>query len=351
MKEYQAIGIMSGSSLDGLDICAVKFTYESKQWSFSFLASEVFPFSDSLLAQLQKVRALSGLELTQLDMELGTWIGQKVNHLIKTNDLTIDVIGSHGHTVFHQIDERFSLQIGNGQVIAQSTDIPVVADFRLQNILLGGQGAPLVPIGDWHLFHDFDIYINLGGIANVTIKREDQLMAGDVVPCNQVLNALSTRLGFSYDDKGRFARQGKLLEDWLNALKANNFYKQALPKSISNEWIHNTYLQNLPDADTKDLLHSFSTFIAHEITDLIPDQHPQKVLVTGGGAYNDFLIDLIQKQRPLARITVPPSQLIDFKEALIFALMAVLKLENLPNCLASYTGAKKDLSTGVVFFP
>lgn len=351
MNDLNAIGVMSGSSMDGLDLCAVNFDLVNNQWQYDILAAETVSFPEKLMSQLNSVRTLSGQELSQIDIELGIWIGDALNEFIKANHLTIDIIGSHGHTVFHQVDRKLSLQIGCPQAISQRTQLKVVSHFRQQNVLYGGQGAPLVPIGDLLLFSDYQVCINLGGIANLTIKERDSCIAGDIVPCNQVLNALANRLGLPFDRGGELARTGKLDHKWLKMLQDDEFYKKPLPRSISNEWVYDQYLSQLPEINTEEALHTFSHFIVEEISKYIPVDGYCKVLVTGGGAHNDFLIENIRSLRPLASFEVPSIDLINQKEALIFAFMAVLKINHLPNCLSSYTGASKDLSTGVVYEP
>jgi anhydro-N-acetylmuramic acid kinase len=351
MNEFNAIGIMSGSSLDGLDLCCAHFCRDNELWTFSIDAFSTVEFIPSLYNKLKVVRTLSALELSKLDIALGKWIGDSTRSFIREYGLSPNLIGSHGHTVFHQVDHFLSVQIGNPHCIAESTGLPVVADFRQQNVLHGGQGAPLVPIGDLLLFPDYDVHINLGGIANLSIKTQKGIVAGDITPCNQVLNKISNRVGKPFDDQGLLAKSGSVNHNWLDKLVQHPFYKKPIPKSIANEWVNENYLQRLPDLPSADLLCSFNHFIADRISEAINLAQGKKILVTGGGAYNSFLLSLLNERLHNAEIVVPDHSLIESKEALVFAFMGGLKMSGEVNCLASYTGAKKDISAGVVYLP
>lgn len=350
MKAYQAIGIMSGSSLDGLDICAATFKHD-QSWSYRLDHFKTCPFPSEIYRRLFNCRSLSGLELHLLDIELGKWIGDQVRQLIDDLGLHPALIGSHGHTVFHQVSRGLSLQIGNGHAIAQGSGLPVITDFRQANVLNGGQGAPLVPIGDALLFAEYSACINIGGIANVSIRKGSEVLAGDIVPANQVLNRLSQALGYDYDDCGNIARKGKINPEWLSYLNSLSFFKRPFPKSISNEWVQKEFLDSLPDCSTEDALHTFAHFVAERIAECLDLEKGTRVLITGGGALNTFLIELIAIKRPELVFEVPNLDLIQSKEALIFAFMGVLRWIGENNCLATYTGANKDLSAGVIYMP
>ena len=349
MNAYQAIGIMSGSSLDGLDICAATFQKGTK-WGFQMDAFVAVPFPDDLYHQLLNCRSLSGESLHRLDIQLGLWLGGQVVDFMNENRLNPVVIGSHGHTVFHQVDHHLSLQIGNGHAIAEKTGVPVVADFRQQNVLLGGHGAPLVPIGDILLFEEYDAWINIGGIANATIRTKKGFEAGDIVPANQVLNALANKLGFPFDEGGQFAQQGKLNRNWHNYLGSIDFFEKPFPKSISNEWVKKELLDSLPETNPEDALFTYTSFMASQIAGILPEE-TKRALVTGGGALNTFLIDQLKAERSEVDFEVPEEDLIQSKEALVFAFMGLLRHQGEVNCLASYTGSNKDISAGVVYMP
>lgn len=351
MNEINAIGIMSGSSLDGLDLCCANFRKNNSSWEFEIQAHSTYHFDTILFEKLKTVRSLTGLELATFDIELGQWIGERTLDFINRNELKPSLIGSHGHTVFHQVDRQLSLQIGNPQAVAQKTGLKVVADFRQQNVLIGGNGAPLAPIGDLLLFSEYDAHVNLGGIANLSLRNEKDIIAGDIVPCNQVLNALASELGMPFDKDGDIARRGKVSSSWTETLNLNPFFKKKLPKSISNEWVNETFLQKFPSLSNEELLCTFTHFISDRISEVLNDAGAKKILVTGGGTFNSYLMSLIERRLPDAEVIVPDTSLIEAKEALIFAFMAVLRINQEPNCLSSYTGAKTDLSTGVVYFP
>jgi anhydro-N-acetylmuramic acid kinase len=350
MKPTQAIGIMSGSSLDGLDLCAATFSYEDR-WQFQIDAFETIPFPTQIKNELQQARDLNGEKLHRLDIRLGQWIGMAVVDFVAKNKLSPTLIGSHGHTIFHQTNEGLSLQIGNGHAIANASGITTICDFRQQNVLLGGQGAPLVPIGDLYLFEEYDAFINLGGIANITVKKGQEILAGDVVPCNQVLNKLSQKLNEPFDKGGVLASQGKKDDEWYEKLSGIPFFKQEFPKSISNEWVASTFLDHLPDIAPIDGLCTFTHFISDEISRVLSLHKAQKVLVTGGGAFNSYLIRLLEDRSSERRIVVPDDTLVQAKEALVFAFMGLLRVNEQVNCLTSYTGSKKDHSAGVIFLP
>ena len=350
MNEYIAIGIMSGSSLDGLDLCCARFGKKGDFWSYEIEAHATYNFDTALSEKLKNARSLSAIELAKLDIALGNWIGDQSVDFINQEKVTPMLIGSHGHTVFHQIEHSLSVQIGNPHAIAQKTGLKTIADFRQQNVLAEGNGAPLVPIGDLLLFREYDAFVNLGGIANLSIKQ-NKISGGDVVPCNQVLNAIVSKLGLSYDEGGNIARSGKVDASWLEILRQDPFFEKKLPKSISNEWVEERFLKTLPQQSPEDQLCTFTHFIAEQLSVYLKEANVTKVLLTGGGAHNSYLIDQIRDRLQNTDIVVPEDALIDAKEALIFAFMGVLRNLNLTNCLGSYTGANKDISAGVVYLP
>ncbi|MFT5569215.1 MAG: anhydro-N-acetylmuramic acid kinase, partial [Cyclobacteriaceae bacterium] len=310
MKANQVLGVMSGSSLDGLDLCLAEFWF-TDQWCFAIVATSTISFPEDLKVRLSTCRSLSGERLTSLDIELGNWVGDQINSFISSTGTSPTLIGSHGHTVFHQVEKGFSLQIGHPQVISSKTGIPVVGDFRQKDLQLGGQGAPLVPIGDLLLFQDKVACLNLGGIANISIKKDAHIIAGDLIPCNQVLNYLAMRLGHVYDDQGLLARQGKTHTVWKQQLSQIEFFSQPLPKSISNEWTETKFLHAIPKGETVDLLYTYTQFIASEICGVLQEHSAGLVMITGGGAYNTFLIDSMKAMLPNNFFEVPQPELIE----------------------------------------
>jgi len=345
----RAIGLMSGTSLDGLDLVYVKFTCDH-QYDFEILAADTIHYSSHWQAQLKNAIHFSEETLEKLDMEYGTFLGDQVNHFIEKYHIKeLDFIASHGHTVFHQPEKGITKQIGNGRQITQVTKHKVVCDFRTQDVVLGGQGAPLVPIGDQLLFAEYDACINLGGFANISYEQNEQRIAFDICPVNVVLNHYSKKLGFDYDEGGNLAREGQILHDVLQELNQIDFYQQSPPKSLGIEWVYEATFPLLIQIESpNDVLRTFVEHVAIQIATSI--QTFETALFTGGGVFNRFLLERIQ-QLSSTKIHVPNSEIIEYKEALIFAFLGWRKLENQVNCLSSVTGAKYDHSSGEIFNP
>ena len=361
---------MSGSSIDGLDMAYVEFRKEQNRWQYDLLVGETVEYSEKWLQTLQNIRSFSSDELKTLHVRFGTLMGEQVRQFIKKHHLKPDLIASHGHTVFHNPAKGYTFQLGDGQAIANTTRLTTVADFRIKDITLGGQGAPLVPIGDELLFDEYKACINLGGIANISFKHNQQRVAFDVCPANQLLNFLSNKKGFDYDKDGNLASRGVLMEPLYQKLSEDPFYLKPFPKSLSNEYIAEHFIPIIDAASgtVEDKLHTVILHIADQLHKAItflqkrddiysaPVVHRElrtikgELLVTGGGARNRFLISELDDLTTY-RITVPSPLLIDYKEALVFALMGVLKINGEINCLASATGASKDSSGGVIHLP
>ncbi|MCP4457151.1 MAG: anhydro-N-acetylmuramic acid kinase [Cytophagales bacterium] len=338
-----ALGIMSGSSLDGLDFCVVEFEKNGHQWVYEIVHSETVEIPGKLKTQLALSSALGPRNLQELDQNYGRWIGENINTLKQSFDL----IALHGHTVFHSPQKGQSLQIGNGQIINQLTKVPTVTNFRNLDIRLGGQGAPLVPMGEKLLFSEYDSFLNLGGICNGTFSLDGKWIAGDISPLNQVINYFSDKAGFPFDDGGQIAASGKVNQTLLTNWKDIDFFRLSFPKSMGNQWVKEHFLTDF-DYPSADVLRTFSVFVSAEITTLLDLYQPKRVLVTGGGAYNTFLVDQIRSQTR-SEIVIPERQLIEFKEALIFAFLGLLKMRGESNVLSSCTGASKDSCSGDVY--
>ncbi|MDB4583734.1 anhydro-N-acetylmuramic acid kinase, partial [Draconibacterium sp.] len=343
-----AIGLMSGTSLDGLDIVAVNFKSHNAKWSFEIYRAETISYSKKWLDQLQKSPTLSGENLSKLHSEYGNYIGLKTIKFIKRTGFKPELIASHGHTVFHQPQKGFTLQIGNGAEIAAITKIQTVADFRVTDVALGGQGAPLVPIGDQLLFSDYEYCLNLGGFANVSYHQNNQRIAYDICPVNFVLNRFAKKNGLAYDRNGALGKQGKIHSELLKELNGLRFYSQNPPKSLGREWIEKEFypiLNSFPISDL-DKLRTIYEHISIQISKITSKKG--KMLITGGGAFNTFLKDRMIKHSSIEPV-IPDAEIINFKEALIFAFLGVLRINNKINCLSSVTGASKDSSCGVIY--
>ncbi|WP_210151089.1 anhydro-N-acetylmuramic acid kinase [Chryseobacterium scophthalmum] len=348
MTVYKAIGLMSGTSLDGLDICFGKFWKENSYWKFEIIKAETIPYPKALEEQLRNSIYLSSQDLLALHSEYGFYLGEITKDFITKNQLSdIDLIASHGHTVFHQPQRKFTLQIGDGRAIKVQTQIPVIYDFRSQDVLLGGNGAPLVPIGDELLFSDYDACLNLGGFSNISFKINEERIAFDIAPVNIVLNKLVQEFGQDYDENGDLSRKGNINPQLLKQLNSLDFYALSHPKSLGIEWCNANVFPLFSGIENLDVLATFTEHAAEQISKIFNIHQFNKVLFTGGGTYNQFLIEKI-KSKTNTEIIIPEKQIIDFKEALIFAFMGVLRLNNETNVLASATGSSHNHSSGII---
>ena len=345
-QTYNVIGLMSGTSLDGLDIAFCRFSL-NENWSFEILKSKTVGYNTNLKNQLKNCISLSESEISILDIELGKIWGEKVNEFIRENNIRADFIASHGHTVFHQPEKGLTLQIGNASEISRNTKLNVVYDFRTQDVALGGQGAPLVPIGDKLLFSDYDYCINLGGISNFSFDSSNGFRkAFDISPCNLVLNHYANQLGFEYDENGDWSKSGALDEHLLKELNLVPYYYKEQPKSLGKEDIVNVFLPIIEkyNISIQDRLRTFTEHVACQVGKQLVGG---KSLFTGGGSYNKFLISRVEHYAS-SEIVLGSDQLISFKEAMIFAFLGVLRMRNEDNVLKSYTGAQKDSCSGKV---
>ena len=341
---------MSGTSLDGLDIAYCEFSDEKH---FQLIAAETYNYPLSWQERLASLHRASAEEYVKADAELGRFFGECVLHFRDKYPGRVDCIASHGHTIFHQPEHGFTAQIGDGNVIHAVTGLPVVCDFRRLDVALGGQGAPLVPIGDRLLFSEYDCCINLGGIANISYETDGQRIAYDISPCNMALNHLAGMTGVTYDAGGGMARKGELITALLARLETLEYYHVPTPKTLGKEWFEKQflpYLEPFKSQPVENLMRTVSEHIALRLADAIAqsgaDTH--RVLVTGGGANNQFLLELLKEKIGTIEIVSIDQRIIDFKEAVIFALLAYLRLNKMNNTLASVTGASRDSSGGVI---
>lgn len=348
MKFYKVIGLMSGTSLDGLDMVYCNFTY-NKSWQYEIIDCITLDYSKEWKEKLAGAPLLNGNDLFLLHKQFGDFIGQSVNQFIQEHSIQVDFVASHGHTVFHQPDNKFTLQIGDGHEISVNSGVTTICDFRSLDLALGGQGAPLVPIGDQLLFSDYDYCLNLGGFANISFEENNTRFAYDICPANIILNHLTRKTGHDYDKNGALGFLGKTNTELLQKLNAIDYYTKSYPKTLGREWLEEEIIPILDETglSVHDKLRTLYEHIAIQISQSIVKKD-SKVLVTGGGVYNKLLVNLI-KQKISSEVVIPDKNLIDYKEALIFALLGVLKMEGKVNCLASVTGAIRDSSGGVVY--
>lgn len=344
---------MSGTSLDGIDLAHINFTIKDNKWSYQILESETIPYSQDWLNKLKVAVSFSEENLIELNDSYTELLGNIIKSFIDRHYIkNLDAVCSHGHTILHQPQNGFTLQIGNLPKIAKIIQEKVVCDFRVQDVQLGGQGAPLVPIGDRILFSEYDYCLNLGGFSNVSFEDNSKRIAFDISPVNTVLNFYANKLGLDYDDKGKIARSGKVDSNLFNELNALGYYKKSFPKSLGFEFVKEIVLPLIEkySIPIEDKMYTFTEHIALQ-TSLALANKTGKILITGGGAYNDFLIERMQYYLPNIKIIIPDNKTLEFKEALIFALLGVLKLRNEINVLSSVTGAKMDHSSGNIFIP
>ncbi|MGV3638859.1 MAG: anhydro-N-acetylmuramic acid kinase [Flavobacteriales bacterium] len=341
---YRALGVMSGSSLDGLDLALCSFTLLDGRWRFTIDDTYTVPYEAAFQERLQAVMAGPALELARLDRDLGDLIGRCCAAFLQGR--SVDVIGSHGHTVFHKPDEGLTVQIGQGARIAALTGAPVLFDFRTKDMALGGQGAPLVPLGEKCLFPDHRLYLNIGGICNIAQHDGERVLGYDVCIGNQALNFLAGLEGLPYDREGLLARSGQVDQSLLKRLNDLPFHRRTPPRSLGREWFQEDLLPLIarPDLAVKDRLRTVVEHIASTVANAL-GAGDGTVLTTGGGAHSTFLIERLQALMG-NRLVVPEPIVVDFKEALIFAFLGVRGLRGESTALASVTGASRDSSGG-----
>jgi len=357
MKTHKILGLMSGTSLDGLDLAYCTIWQEGHLWKFGIKKTKSVSYSPEMQSQLKDAIYLPADSLLKFHNSYGTFLGEQCHTFIKDNGLEVDYIASHGHTTHHQPENGLTFQIGNGQHLANTSKHKVICDFRTNDVALGGQGAPLVPIGDRLFFHTYDFCLNLGGISNISFEYNGNRIAYDIGLANMILNHITRENGLDYDAGGNLAKNGKVNSGMLNQLNALEFYTLPFPKSIGYEWFIEQVVPIIEN--TEDSMENLLSTAIHHICEQVAIQvkankkkSVSTLFVTGGGALNDFLIEVLQqKLGDDTKVIVPSRQLIEFKEALVFALMGVLRIEKKTNILSSVTGAKTDSSSGVLFLP
>lgn len=360
---YKAIGLMSGSSLDGLDIVFATFHENGGKWTYEIAAADCYSYTKEWVIRLKDASGLNALDYQLLHADYGHFLGEQVNKFIAEKDLhyQIALIASHGHTVFHLPAKKMTAQIGDGSAIAAETKLPVVSDLRALDVAFGGQGAPIVPIGEKLLLSEYDYFLNLGGIANISCNlNASGYIAFDVCPANRVLNMLANDAVMEYDDEGRIARSGKLDTKLLEELNVMEYYQLNYPKSLANDFGTEIVYPMIKDTGipTSNLLRTYTEHICVQIKnsiaglkDLRQQRANTKLLVTGGGAFNTFLVERLQDQLKELHIDVviPDEQLVKYKEALIMALIGVLRWREKTNVLSSVTGAERDSVGGALW--
>ncbi len=357
MTKFKVIGLMSGTSLDGLDLAYCHLWQENGNWEFSIEHTKEVGYSKKMQDYLKNAIYLSENDHAQLHKDYGVWLGEQAKTFMQDENLEVDFVASHGHTSHHRPEDGFTFQLGDGQLLANTSGKQVVCDFRTKDVSLNGQGAPLVPIGDRLLFHEYDFCLNLGGISNISFEKNGERIAYDVGMANMPLNYITQKMGLGYDEGGKLAKTGRVNKPLLRKLNQLDYYKLPHPKSTGYELFTEQFVPLIEDADAShiDLLH---TFIHHNSEQIALEVHKHatkphnKLFVAGGGALNHFFIDTLkEKLGSSINIVIPSKTLIAFKEALVFALMGVLRLQEKTNVLSSVTGAIENSCSGKIYFP
>ncbi len=359
---YKVIGLMSGSSLDGLDIAYVHLQEIGGSWTYEIKNAECLEYNVEWKLKLREAVNFSALEYQLLHISYGHYIGKQVNHFTDKNNLhhRVDLVVSHGHTTFHCPDKLLTAQLGDGAAIAAETTLPVVTDLRAIDVAFGGQGAPVVPIGELLLLSGYDLYLNIGGIANISARKNNTLtdiIAFDVCAANRVLNMLAEEKGLPFDDEGRLSASGNVNDQLLQKLNDLDYYRQPYPKSLANNFgTHIVYpILKSYSISVEDSLRTYAEHIIIQVKNAIINCRLQpahlKLLVTGGGAFNSFLISKLKEELATLNITVtvPDADIINYKEAVIMALMGTLRWREEYNVLSSVTGAKQNSIGGALW--
>ncbi|MEZ4721036.1 MAG: anhydro-N-acetylmuramic acid kinase [Flavobacteriales bacterium] len=342
------IGLMCGTSHDGLDIACVEFDRNEHGWVYNLIESNEIPLSESLKQSLDDSTKSSGLQLAKLDADFARFSAEQVNIFCEKYQIAPEFIASHGVTIFHDPRVGITTQIGSGAIISALTQTTTISDFRTQDVAKGGNGAPLVPFADSLLFSEFDYSLNLGGFANVSALRKDALIGFDIAPCNLLLNHIANKIGLNHDEGGELARMGTLIDPLLHSLNKLPYYEQKPPKSLGYEWFEDQILPIIPNESPADLLHTACEHIAIQIGKSLHSHG--SCIVTGGGAFNDYLIERI-RHYVNCDIVIPDPQIIRFKEAICFAFLGLLRLRQEKNISSTVTGATSDSIAGAIYIP
>lgn len=352
MHKHSIIGIMSGTSLDGIDLAHCTFEENENGYSFRIGACTTIPYTKEWQSRLQQLPASSAHEFALTHTAYGRLLGEITRQFIESNKLSVDFVASHGHTIFHNPAAGYTTQIGEGAALANACGLPVVCDFRTGDVAAGGQGAPLVPMGDALLFSEYDYRLNLGGFANISLQSGDKIIAFDISPANIALNYYANKAGKEFDESGKLAASGQVSDVLLSKLNALAYYALHPPKSLGREWFEEVFLAvtNQYQIAPADFLSTICEHIALQIAACLPTDKTKRLLITGGGAYNKYLISRLSYYTDI-QIVIPEKSIIDYKEALIFALLGLLRYRLQPNCLSSVTGASKNVSGGAIYLP
>lgn len=343
---------MSGTSLDGVDLAHCIFSENETSYTYTLGACETIPYPESWLTLLKNLPYTSAIDYAETHSAYGQFIGRLIRDFIEKNQISAEFVASHGHTIFHNPARKYTSQIGEGAAIAAGCGLPVVCDFRTGDVAAGGHGAPLVPIGDLSLFAKYDYCLNLGGFANISMELNGSRIAFDISPANIILNRIAMQMGKPYDKNGELAAAGFINTELLQTLNNLGYYHLHPPKSLGREWVEKEILPILPlyNISHEDAAATFCEHIAIQIAACLKNDSDKQMLITGGGAFNTFLIQRIAAQTKVELI-IPDHKTVNYKEALVFAFLGLLRMQAKPNCLASVTGATHNVSGGAIYLP
>ena len=347
------LGIMSGTSMDGIDLALCSVHQNGENWNVNILKAITLPYNETWRVRLSQLKYQNPELYARTDVFYGRYLGELALAFQKESGLEIDLIASHGHTIFHQPQKWITAQVGDGATLYGTSGIPTVSNFRRADVAAGGQGAPLVTLGDELLFSEYDACLNLGGFCNVSLKTDSGRLSFDIAPCNIVLNRLARERKLKFDEGGKIAEPGNIIYPLLEQLNSIGYYKKSAPKSLGREWINKEFWHLVRDFDDHSLEDRMKTLVMHIATQIAvalesnssKPLEEMKILVTGGGAFNDTLMDYLKSETD-SNIVVPDSQMVQYKEAMIFALLGAMRVKNLTNISGATTGASRSVIGG-----
>jgi anhydro-N-acetylmuramic acid kinase len=361
MNVYHVIGVMTGSSLDGIDLAFTKITVKDGHYAHEILISECVPMPQKWKIRIEQLVMQNAVTYLKTSAFFGHFIGDRIAEFIEKHQLQnqLDFIASHGQTVFHQPENLFTSQIGDGAAIAGKTGFPVVCDFRSIDVALGGQGAPVAPIANKMFYSNYKMFLNLGGIANIAVNVNGKYIAFDVTAVNLALNKIARMKGVEYDHDGNLAANGAVDERLFSEMNSSFYYDKDYPKSLSGGWVSKVMMPTLQrhNISIEDKLRTIVEHVAHQLNkslekiqqkENISFSKSDKMLVTGGGAFNKFMIQRMEEMLPIT-LVVPDEQTVKFKESVLMALMGVMRVRNEENCLGSVTGAARNAIGGAIY--
>lgn len=355
---YKVIGLMSGSSLDGLDIVFTELQETAGKWNYEIINTACIEYDETWQKKLKGAIDLQAVDYQLLHTEYGKFIGKKINEFIEVNNLQhkVNLVSSHGHTTFHLPEKKMTHQLGEGATIASETKFPVVSDLRSIDVAFGGQGAPIVPMGEKLLFTDYNYFLNLGGIANLSANAKNEIIAFDVCAANRILNMLAEEKGVAYDDEGKMSAQGEINTVMLEELNSLEYFKLSYPKSLANNFGTDTVYPIIKSfsLNTENALSTFTEHICIQIKNSLQpfkQDEKQKIFITGGGAFNTFLIERLKSnlEEINFEIHIPEDDVVKYKEALIMALLGALRWREQYTVLSSVTGASRNSIGGALW--